>query len=96
MTQNYFMQHKNTTANDNSLKGVLSGKNLFNLTQSAVARQHRENYIIQGPSTEQNKSAEIKKPDMSKTNQMFFQIDLTEDSKDKPKRQTMTSSEFQN
>ena len=37
--------------NDKSLNAVLSGKNLFNLTQSAVARQNRENYIIQGPFT---------------------------------------------
>lgn len=37
-------------ATDKSLKAVLSGKNLFNLTQSAAARQNRESYIITGPS----------------------------------------------
>jgi hypothetical protein len=34
---------------DENMKGVLSGKNLLNLTQSAVARHGREQYIISGP-----------------------------------------------
>lgn len=45
---------------DKSIKGVLSGSsNLINLTQSAVARQNREPYIIQGPTTDLNTTTDF-------------------------------------
>ena len=44
------MVHRQNTLQNNqaeqSLKGVISGKNLLNLTQSAAARQSRDSNII--------------------------------------------------
>ena len=75
---------------DKSLKAVLSGKNLFNLTQSAAARQGRESYIITGPSQQasqqqkslHNISADLRSAEYQKNNTVLH-IDLTEDSHDR-------------